>query len=384
MNDTDVLVVGAGPTGLTVAASLIAQGARVVLVDKLPEGQNTSRAAAVNARTLEVLEDLDVARRMVKAGLIAPRFTMREGRRILIPVDFSDLPTKHPYTLMLSQADTERLLLERLHELGGEVIRPKTLNRVTQDAHGVTATFDDGQTVSASYIVGTDGMHSTVREQAGIGFAGGEFAESFALADVRLAGDAPRHEVILFYANEGLNVVAPLPGGIFRIVAPAAEVSKAPSTEFVQSLLDDRAFGPGQLVVTELLWSTRFHIHHRVADSYRAGRILLAGDAAHVHSPAGGQGMNLGITDAISLANALCEVLGGGSDTALDAYGTAQRRRAEQVLKLTGRLTRIATLPRTLRPIRNSGMRLAALVPAVRRQLALQLSGLSHRQSKFQ
>src|ERR1700751_1072219 len=121
MNDADVLVVGAGRTGLTAAASLIAHGARVVAVDKLPEGHNTSRAAAVNARTLEELEDLDVAPRMVKAGLIAPRFTMRDGPRILMPVDFSGLPTEHPYTLMLSQADTERLLLERLHELGGEV-----------------------------------------------------------------------------------------------------------------------------------------------------------------------------------------------------------------------------------------------------------------------
>jgi 2-polyprenyl-6-methoxyphenol hydroxylase-like FAD-dependent oxidoreductase len=379
MNDTDVLVVGAGPTGLTVAASLIAHGARVILVDKLPEGQNTSRAAAVNARTLEVLEDLDVTRRMVKAGLIAPRFTMREGRRILIPVDFSDLPTKHPYTLMLSQADTERLLLERLHELGGEVIRPRTLDGLTQDAGGVTATFEDGPAIRAGYIVGTDGMHSTVREQAGIGFAGGEFAETFALADVRLAGEVPPDEVILFYAKQGLNVLAPLPGDIFRIVAPATDVPQVPSAAFVQSLLDTRAFGPGQLVVTELLWGTRFHLHHRVADSYRAGRILLAGDAAHVHSPAGGQGMNLGITDAISLANALSEVLGGGSDSALDTYGTAQRRRAEQVLKLTGRLTRIATLPRPLRPIRNSGMRLTARIPSVRRQLALQLSGLSHR-----
>src|SRR5215472_4256460 len=188
MNDTDVLVVGAGPTGLALGASLITRGVRAVLVDALAEGQNTTRAAAVNARTLEVLEDLGVAGRMVKAGLIAPRFTMREGRHILIPVDFSDLPTAHPYTLMLSQADTERLLLDRLHELGGEVIRPKALTRSTQDADGVTATFDDGETIRASYIVGTDGMHSTVREQAGIGFAGGEFAKSFALADVRLAG----------------------------------------------------------------------------------------------------------------------------------------------------------------------------------------------------
>jgi 2-polyprenyl-6-methoxyphenol hydroxylase-like FAD-dependent oxidoreductase len=280
---------------------------------------------------------------------------------------------------MLSQADTERLLLERLHELGGDLIRPKTLSRLTPDADGVTAAFDDGATIRASYVVGADGMHSTVREQAGIGFAGGEFAQSFALADVRLAGDAPRDEVILFYAEEGLNVLAPLPGDIFRIVAPATNAPKVPSAHFVQALLDARAFGPGQLEVTELLWGTRFHIHHRVADSYRAGRLLLVGDAAHVHSPAGGQGMNLGITDAISLAGALVAVLHDGPDTALDAYATAQRRRAEQVLKLTGRLTRIATLPRPLRPIRNSGMRLAARVPAVRQQLAVQLSGLGRR-----
>jgi 2-polyprenyl-6-methoxyphenol hydroxylase-like FAD-dependent oxidoreductase len=312
---------------------------------------------------------------------------MREGRQILVSVDFSDLPTKHPYTLMLSQADTERLLLERLHELGGDVIRPKTLSRLTQDAEGVTATFAegvtatfaDGETIRAGYVVGADGMHSAVREQAGIGFTGGEFAESFALADVRLDGGAPRDEVILFYAREGLNVLAPLPGDIFRIVAPAADVPKVPSEAFMQELLDARAFGPRQLVISDLLWTTRFHIHHRVADNYRAGRLLLAGDAAHVHSPAGGQGMNLGITDAISLAGALAEVVPGGSDAALGAYATAQRRRAEQVLKLTGRLTRIATLPRPLRPIRNSGMRLAARVPVVRRQLAVQLSGLGRR-----
>jgi len=379
MNDTDVLVVGAGPTGLALGASLIARGLRAVLVDALAEGQNTTRAAVVNARTLEVLEDLDVSQRMVKAGLVAPRFTMREGRQVLIAIDFSDLPTKYPYSLMLSQADTERLLLERLHELGGAVLRPKTLSRLAQDADGVTATFDDGETIRARYVVGADGMHSTVREQAGIGFAGSEFAESFTLADVRLAGAAPRDEVILFYAAEGLTVVAPLPGDIFRIVAPAANAPKVPSAEFVQALLDSRGFGPGEMAVTELLWATRFHIHHRVADRYRAGRLLLAGDAAHVHSPAGGQGMNLGITDAISLAGPLTEVLHGGPDTALDAYATAQRRWAEQVLKLTGRLTRMATLPRPVRPVRNSAVRLAARVPAVRRQLAVQLSGLDRR-----
>mgnify|MGYP005811221939 CR=1 FL=1 len=377
MKDTDVLVIGAGPTGLTLAATLLSRGIRVAVVDKLAEGANTSRAAAVNARTLEVLEELDVARRMVKAGLIAPRFTMRQGRRILMPVDFSQLPTDHPYTLMLSQADTERLLLERLQELGGDVVRPKALSRISQDANGVTATFDDGDTIRAGYAVGADGMNSTVRTQAGIGFAGGEFAESFTLADVRVTGEAPRDEVILFYAKDGLTVLAPLPGDIFRVVAPTADAPQLPSAQGVQALLDGRGFGPGQTVVTELVWGSRFHIHHRVADTYRAGRLLLAGDAAHVHSPAGGQGMNLGITDAVALAGALAAVLRGGPDAALDAYSAAQRRRAERVLKLTGRLTRIATLPRPLRPLRNTGMRLAAGVPAVRRELAVRLSGLT-------
>ncbi|SOX55875.1 FAD-dependent oxidoreductase [Mycobacterium ahvazicum] len=370
---------GAGPTGLTLAAALVARGIRTVIVDKQAQGANTSRAAAVNARTLEVLEDLDVARRMVKAGLIAPRFTIRQGRRVLIPVDFTELPTAHPYTLMLSQADTERLLLERLHELGADVIRPKILSRVTQDANGVTATFEDDDGIRAAYLVGADGMHSTVRQQAGIGFTGGEFAESFTLADVRVSGEAPRDEVVLFYAKEGLNVLAPLPDNIFRVVAPTTDAPQAPSSQFVQSLLDTRGFGPGRTAVTELLWGTRFRIHHRVADNYRAGRVILAGDAAHVHSPAGGQGMNLGIADGISLAAALSEVLSGESDATLERYCAVQRQRAEQVLKLTGRLTRISTLPRPIRPIRNSGMRLAAQFPAVRRQLALQLSGLRHR-----
>ncbi|OBK52071.1 FAD-dependent monooxygenase [Mycobacterium kubicae] len=379
MNDTEVLVVGAGPTGLTLTTALLARGVDAVLVDKLPAGAGTSRAAAVNARTLEVLEDLDVSWRLVKNGLIAPRFSMRQRASTLIPIDFSALPTKYPYTLMISQADTEQILAQRLSEMGGQAIRPKTVTALTEHAHGVTATFDDGQTLTADYVVGADGMHSTVREHAGIGFAGGEFAESFALADVRVTGAAPREEVILFYGRDGLTVLAPLPGGIYRIVAPAADAPREPTAEFAQHLLDTRGFGPGRTVVTELLWGSRFRIQHRVADRYRNGRLILAGDAAHVHSPAGGQGMNLGITDAIGLANALTDVLRGDSEAALDAYGATQRARAQQVLTLTGRLTRISTLPRPLRPIRNSALRVAAQIPAVRRQLAWRLSGLVYR-----
>jgi 2-polyprenyl-6-methoxyphenol hydroxylase-like FAD-dependent oxidoreductase len=379
MYDTDVLVVGAGPSGLTLAASLVRKGVATTVVDRQAAGANTSRAAVVNARTLEVLDDLDVSRRLVKEGVQAPRFTIRDGRRSLIPIDFSLLPTDYPYSLMVPQATTERLLLERLTELGGMVVRPKTLVSVTQDADGVTAIFEDGDVIRARYIVGADGIHSTVREQADIGFEGGVYEESFTLADVRLRGEIPVDEVILFWAKAGLTVVAPLPGDIFRIVAPVTDAPENPSAPFIQQLLDDRGLGAGRMVVTDVIWGSRFRIHHRVADTYRAGRLLLAGDAAHVHSPAGGQGMNLGIQDAVALADALAAVLGGAPDSVLDNYSTARRPIAQQVVEMTDRLTRLATLPPPARPIRNAGIGLAGRVPLVQRALAMRLSGLVYR-----
>jgi 2-polyprenyl-6-methoxyphenol hydroxylase-like FAD-dependent oxidoreductase len=379
MYDTDVLVVGAGPSGLTLAASLVKKGVAATVVDRQAAGANTSRAAVVNARTLEVLEDLDVARRLVKEGIQAPRFSIRDRARTLIPIDFSNLPTDYPYSLMVPQSTTEKLLLDRLVELGGSVIRPKTLTSITQDADGVTATFDDADVIRARYAVGADGINSTVREQAGIGFEGGEYGESFVLADVRLNGEAPADEVMLFWAKAGMTVVAPLPGDVFRIVAPVADAPEEPSATYVQEILDSRGFGAGRMVVADVIWGSRFRIHHRVADTYRAGRLLLSGDAAHVHSPAGGQGMNLGIQDGVALADALARVLAGEPESVLDDYSAARRPIAQQVVAMTDRLTRLATLPRAARPLRNAVIGLAGRIPAVRRALATQLSGLVYR-----
>jgi 2-polyprenyl-6-methoxyphenol hydroxylase-like FAD-dependent oxidoreductase len=377
--DTDVLVVGAGPTGLTLAASLIERGIATVIVDGQAAGAHTSRAAAINARTLEVLEGLDVTRRLVKEGIPAPRFTIRDRGRTLMDLDFSGLTTDYPYTLLIPQNVTEKLLSDRLLELGGTVLRPKKLTSVAEDADGVTATFDDGASIRARYVVGADGIHSTVREQAGIGFHGGAYEESFVLADVNLRGEAPVEEVILFWATAGLTVVAPLPNGTYRIVAPVVDAPENPSAEFIQGVLDERGLGAGRMVVTDVVWGSRFRIHHRVADTYRAGRLLLAGDAAHVHSPAGGQGMNLGIQDAVALADALTSVLSGALETLLDEYSAARRPIALGVVALTDRLTRLATLPRVLRPVRNAAIGLAGRVPAVRRTLAMRLSGLIYR-----
>jgi 2-polyprenyl-6-methoxyphenol hydroxylase-like FAD-dependent oxidoreductase len=379
MATTDVLVAGAGPTGLTAAATLAKQGVATTVVDALAAGANTSRAVAVAARTLEVLEEVDVGKRLAEQGIHAPRFSIRDRRRTLMSIEFSGLPSNYPYTLTISQADTERVLLDRLNELGTTVLRPKKLTAIEHDTDEVVAKFDDGEAITARYLVGADGMHSTVREHAHIGFRGGEYSESFALADVRLDGDAPTDEIVLFFAAAGLLVLVPLPGGIHRIVAPVEQPPDEPTTGFVQQLLDTRAVGPGQLAVSDVLWGSHFRIHHRVADTFRAGRVLLAGDSAHVHSPAGGQGMNLGIQDAVALANVLARVLEGGSETLLDRYSTARRPIAKQVITFTDRLTRLATTPRALRPARNAAMTVAAKVPVVRRSIAWRLSGLVYR-----
>ncbi|WP_285709289.1 NAD(P)/FAD-dependent oxidoreductase [Microtetraspora sp. NBRC 16547] len=219
-------------------------------------------------------------------------------------------------------------------------------------------------------------MHSTVREQVGIGFTGGRYAESFTLADVRLSGGLPGDEVLLYFAQEGLMVVAPLPDGTFRIVATLDEAPAEPDAAFVQALLDSR--GPSRVrpVVREVVWGSRFRIHHRVADTYRVGRVLLAGDAAHVHSPAGGQGMNAGILDAVALGEALAAVL-GGAEGALDAYSDSRRPAAVKVVSLADRLTRLATMRKGMRPLRNLALR--AVSPILRRELARRLSGLVYR-----
>jgi 2-polyprenyl-6-methoxyphenol hydroxylase-like FAD-dependent oxidoreductase len=375
----DVLVVGAGPTGLTLAAALAARGVAVTLLDRLAEGANTSRAGVVHARSLEVLEQIGVADRLVALGIRAGRFTVRDRDRVLMPVSFDRLPTRYPFALMVSQAVTERVLLERFLELGGTVRRPCTVVDVAQDEAGVTVTLEGGERLRAGYLVGADGMHSVVRERAGIAFTGGTYEDSFSLADVRLSGAAHTDEVVLYFSPAGMVVVAPLPGGLHRIVATVDSAPEHPTREYVQDLLDRRGPEHERVVVEEVTWGSRFRVHHRLADSYRAGRILLAGDAAHVHSPAGGQGMNTGIQDAVALARVLAEVLGGGPEKLLDGYGAARRPVAERVVAFADRLTRLATVGRRWRGVRNTLLGTVSRLPAVRGRLAWELAGLANR-----
>lgn len=376
---TDVLIVGAGPVGLTTAIVLRQHGHDVTIVDSLEVGANTSRAAVVHSRTLEILNPYGVSPDLVGRGLHTPRFTIRDRDRILVSVPFGGLPTDYPYTLMISQADTEAYLLARLSRLDCEVLRPATVTGIEALPHAVLASFADGSQVRAKYLVGADGVHSLVREQAGIGFSGDTRPESFALVDVRVSGGVPHNEVVLYFSPKGLVVLAPLPDGQHRIVADVDTAPEHPDLAFAQHLLDTRGPRDFPAVVHKVIGGSRFRIHAQIADRYRKGRILLAGDAAHVHPPAGGQGMNLGIEDAVRLGEALVTVLNGESDDVLDDYAKAQRPAAEKVVRLASRLTNLATASAARRPVRNAVLGVAGKLPAVRRQLAWQLSGLGRR-----
>lgn len=377
LTSTDVLIVGAGPVGLAAAVVLTQRGHHVAVVDNQAEGANTSRAAVVHPHTLEVLQPYGVTPGLVARGVHIPSFTIRDRDDVLIAVPFDNLPTDYPYTLMISQADTEAYLLDRLEALGGKVIRPVTVTGLVQQDDGVIATLADGEQIRARYLVGADGLRSTVREQTGIAFTGGTYEESFVLADVRMTGGVPADEVILYFSPAGLVVVAPLPDDHYRIVATVDDAPEHPDVAFVQRLLDER--GPEAVPVTvhEVVWSSRFRVHHRIADTFRSGRVILAGDAAHVHSPAGGQGMNLGIEDGVAAGELLSRVLHGERDSLLDDYAAARRLEAHRVIALADRLTTLATARR--RRLRNAVLHVVGGAPAVRRTLAWRLSGLDRR-----
>jgi 2-polyprenyl-6-methoxyphenol hydroxylase-like FAD-dependent oxidoreductase len=385
--ETEVLVVGAGPTGLALGCALRQAGVHCTLIDQAEAGANTSRAAVIHARTLEVLEQIGVTDAIVREGHVVPRLGVRDRDELLLALDFGGLPTRYPYVLLLPQDRTEALLLERLEALEQRVHRSVRARSLLQDDTGVTVTLEDArapqgtppsrESIRARYVVGCDGMHSAVRDAAGISFTGGTYSEAFALADVHLEWPLPRDEVQLFFAPAGVMVVAPLPRDRHRVVATLAEPPEQPSVADVQALLDQR--GPcARSKVLDVVWSSRFRVHHRIATHYRAGRVFVAGDAAHVHSPAGGQGMNTGIQDAVHLAELLVAVLSGRAEaSSLERYEAERRPVAQSVLRLTQRLTRVATLdhPRVVK-VRNEAIKLLGRVPQVRTRLAFDLAEL--------
>ena len=380
---TDVLIAGAGPAGLALAAELKRLGVSPMIVDRQAAGANTSRAAVVHARTLEVLEPLGVTPDLIAEGVKVPVFRIRDRDRTLISIDFSSIPSLYRFTLMCPQDRTERILLTALERLSGSVLRPSELMGLEEAADHVDVQLEGergAQSVRARWLVGSDGMHSRVREQSGIAFRGAAYEESFVLADVHMDWPLSREEVSLFFSPEGLVVVAPLPEQRYRIVATFDDAPETPSVAFMQDLLERRGPTRNAGRIHDVAWSSRFRIHHRVAESPRKGRVLLVGDAAHVHSPAGGQGMNTGIQDGVSLAHVLADTLRDGNEARLDAWAEERHKVATDVVALTHRLTGLATMKSGPgQAMRNAALAFAGHLPPVTAAIARNLAELRSR-----
>lgn len=381
---TGILIVGAGPTGLALAITLQQAGVDYLLIDKLAAGLNTSRAAVIHAHTLEMLEPLGVVEDLAKRGRQLQHFSVREGDRALLRLQFDKLPTRFNHILMIPQQETEAVLADRLASLGGRVHRGVSALSVRENGAGYEVRIDTAngeRTVRADYVVAGDGMHSVVRESAGIGFEGDSYADSFVLADVTMTWQTDRDEVAFYMSPEGPVVVAPLPHGHFRVVATVENAPEKPDAALIETIMNTRGPKSQRIKVGEMFWSSRFRLHHRVASAYRKGNVFLMGDAAHVHSPAGGQGMNTGLVDAVILGRLLVGVLKQGRPVSdLDQYETLRRPAAQKVLAMADRLTRVALVHgfwgKLLRSLIFGVLNLSA---GFKRKVQLSLSGLDRK-----
>jgi 2-polyprenyl-6-methoxyphenol hydroxylase-like FAD-dependent oxidoreductase len=330
--ECDVLVVGAGPTGLTLAAELRRRGVDCLLIDAREEPQKWDRATVVHPRSLEVFEALGIVDRFMDAGVPQRAARLYSAGEVLVEVDFGLSGSVYPYNLGLSEEATERFLTERLEVVGGSVERATTLVGMSQDPGGVTATVERGgreEEVRCAWIVGCGGFHSPVRDAIGVELEGHDIVDPWAVFDVTLGGRTEDFETTLVYLDQPMTILTPLPGRRFRVYTrPRGE-----DDDFVAGAAAVIApYEPGSELV-DVENPTRFLCHARVASRYRGGRALLAGDAAHVCSPDQGHGMNSGIQDAFNLAWKLALVCEGDADPALlDSYEVERRPVALEIV----------------------------------------------------
>jgi 2-polyprenyl-6-methoxyphenol hydroxylase-like FAD-dependent oxidoreductase len=343
-----VLVVGAGPTGLTAAIELSRLGVDVQIVEAATEPSATSRALGVQARTVELLRPRGVGDEMLRLGNRASATVLHAGGERLAAIELDRMPSEFNFILMLAQSETERLLTEQLARQGVTVQRGVEFVSIDQgdDAARVVLRHADGgtETVTASYVIAADGSHSAVRKALGLGFHGRSLPQNYVLGDLHLAGDMPENQLSIFLAPKGFLAVFPMGDGRFRFMATDPEGitgdTDEPSLDDIQRLYDRTVHVSATLY--DLNWSSRFRINSRHMDTLRSGRVFFGGDAAHVHSPAGGQGMNAGIQDMINLGWKLAMVLRGEARPALlDTYETDRLPAIRQLVAMTERATAV-------------------------------------------
>ncbi|MFJ9536236.1 FAD-dependent monooxygenase [Streptomyces sp. NPDC101225] len=344
-----VIVVGAGPAGLLLAGDLAAAGVPVTLVEKRPHRiSNLSRAFVLHARTLEQLDARGLADDLEKAGRALGSLRLF-GR---LSIELGTLPSRYNHLLVIPQYEVEKVLERRAVEAGVEFCHETELTGLAQDADGVTVEVRTAggaaRTLRAAYVVGTDGMRSSVREAIGLPFPGHSVIRSVVLADVRLA-EEPENLLTVNAAGDAFAFLAPFGDGYHRVIAwnrardvPDSEPLGLDEVKEVTRLALGRDFG-----MHDARWMSRFHSDERQAPAYRVGRVFLAGDAAHVHTPAGGQGMNTGLQDSANLSWKLAAVVQGHADPALlDSYQAERHPVGKAVLRSSGGIVRLAMAKR--------------------------------------
>ncbi len=310
VHDTDVLIVGAGPTGLVLALWLVRLGARVRIVDKAAEAGTTSRAVAVQARTLEFYQQMGMAEAVVAAGRKTIAANMWVTGKRVAHVVFGELGaglSPFPYALVYPQDEHERFLIERLSEAGVKVERETELVHFEETAEGVAGHLRraDGteEVCTAAYIAGCDGARSTMRQALRIGFPGGTYEHMFYVADVEASGETMNGELHVALDRSDFLVVFPLQGeGRARLIGTIRQELASQAEKLSWEDVSKRVLEWIRIDVKRVNWFSTYRVHHRVAEHFRRGRAFLLGDAAHIHSPVGGQGMNTGIGDAVNLA----------------------------------------------------------------------------------
>jgi 2-polyprenyl-6-methoxyphenol hydroxylase-like FAD-dependent oxidoreductase len=349
-----VLVVGAGPTGLVLALWLARLGVRVKIVDKAAQPGTTTRAIAVQARTLELYAQIGLADAVVARGRKAVAASLWvAGNRVARALvgDMGAGISRFPYALIFSQDEHERLLIDRLAEAGVEVDRGTELLGFEEDAGRVLARLkrpDGGaEECAAAYVAGCDGAHSAVRETLEVGFPGGEYAHLFYVADVEASGEVMNGDIHVGLDVNDFLAVFPLPherrARLVGTVRPAAE---RPHEDLSWNDVSQRVIAWMRIDVERVNWFSTYRVHHRVAARFRRGRAFLLGDAAHIHSPVGGQGMNTGIGDAVNLAWKLAAVVHGRADASLlDSYEPERIAFARRLVATTDRAFTGVTSP---------------------------------------
>jgi 2-polyprenyl-6-methoxyphenol hydroxylase-like FAD-dependent oxidoreductase len=349
---TDVLIIGAGPTGLALALWLTKLGVKVHIIDKTSEPGTTSRALAVQARTLELYRQLDLTDAVLSSGHKVPAVNLWAKGEKAAHVGFekvgSDL-TPYPFLNIFPQDEHERLLIERLEKLGVTVSRNTELVKFEDEGSRVVAHLRgaDGSEAEweTSYIAGCDGARSIVRETVGSNFPGGTYRQVFYVADVEGSGPAFNGELHIDLDEADFLGVFPMAGeGRARLVGTVRDERAEHPESLKFEDVSDRAIQHLKVDVEKVRWFSTYRVHHRVTEHFRIGRAFLLGDAAHIHSPAGGQGMNTGIGDAINLAWKLAAVITGQApDALLDSYEAERIGFARRLVATTDRVFTFAT-----------------------------------------